>query len=156
MGTEIERKFLVTGEAWRAEARSARHLRQGYLAIDGETNVRVRGDGSRAWITIKGPPKGPGRPEFEYEIPAEEAEDLLGLCRGRIIDKTRHLLPVGGHTWEIDEFAGANAGLVVAEIELREAAEEFGQPSWLGAEVTSDPRYLNASLAVHPFREWVR
>lgn len=156
MGTEIERKFLVTGDTWRKEVRSARRLRQGYLAIDGKSNVRVRTDGERAWITIKGPAEGFTRPEFEYEVAAGDAEGLLSLCRGRVVDKTRHLVPAGVHTWEIDEFAGSNGGLIVAEIELREAAEEFPRPSWLGAEVTSDPRYLNANLAVHPFREWTR
>jgi adenylate cyclase len=153
MGREIERKFLVTDDAWRAEVRSSRRLRQGYLAIDGKTNVRVRADADRAWLTVKGAGEGISRAEFEYEIPLADAEGLLTLCRDRIIDKTRHLVPAGQHTWEIDEFAGANAGLIVAEIELREESDAFVRPAWLGEEVTTDPRYLNASLAVHP---WIR
>jgi adenylate cyclase len=151
MGREIERKFLVTDDTWRAEVRSSRRLRQGYLAIDGKTNVRVRTDADRAWLTVKGAGEGISRAEFEYEIPVADAEGLLGLCRHRIIDKTRHLVPAGQHTWEIDEFAGANAGLIVAEIELREESDAFARPAWLGEEVTTDPRYLNASLAVSPW-----
>jgi adenylate cyclase len=151
MGVEIERKFLVTDDAWRAEVRSSRRLRQGYLALDGKTNVRVRTDAVRAWITVKGAGEGISRAEFEYEIPVADADGLLSLCRHRVIDKTRYLVPAGRHTWEIDEFAGANAGLIVAEIELREESDAFVRPAWLGEEVTADPRYLNASLAVHPW-----
>ena len=95
MGKEIERKFLVAGDAWRAEVCSTLRLRQGYVAIDGKTNVRVRSDGQRAWLTVKGAGEGITRPEFEYEIPADEAEGLFELCQGRIVDKTRHLVPVG-------------------------------------------------------------
>jgi len=156
MGKEIERKFLVAGDAWRAEVCSSRRLRQGYVAIDGKTNVRVRSDGQRAWLTVKGAGEGITRPEFEYEIPADEAEGLFELCQGRIVDKTRHLVPIGEHTWEVDEFAGANLGLIMAEIELQEEAESFVRPAWLGEEVTGDARYLNASLAVHPSSRWER
>ena len=156
MGQEIERKFLVRSDGWREEVSSSHRLRQGYLAIDGKNNVRVRTDGSRAWLTVKGQAEGISRPEFEYEIPAGDAEGLLDLCRGRVIDKTRHLVPGGQHTWEVDEFAGINAGLVVAEIELRAEVEGFAKPSWLGEEVTDDARYLNANLAVHPFSGWGR
>ena len=156
MAMEIERKFLVTGDGWRRESCGARRLRQGYVAIDGETNVRVRTDGERARLTIKAVGEGIGRPEFEYEIPLADAEEVLQLCGGRVVDKTRNLVPAGVHTWEVDEFRGLNDGLVVAEIELREATEEFARPSWLGAEVTSDPRYRNANLAVHPFCDWAR
>jgi adenylate cyclase len=156
MGKEIERKFLVADDAWRAEVCSSRRLRQGYVAIDDKTNVRVRSDGRRAWLTVKGAGQGITRAEFEYEIPADDAEGLLELCQGRIVDKTRHLVSVGEHTWEVDEFAGVNAGLSVAEIELRDEAEWFLRPLWVGEEVTGDARYLNASLAVHPFREWPR
>jgi len=156
MGKEIERKFLVAGDAWRAEVCSSRRLRQGYVAIDGKTNVRVRSDGHRAWLTVKGAGWGISRPEFEYEIPLGDADGLLELAQGRIVDKTRHLVSGGEHTWEIDEFAEANAGLIVAEIELRDEADRFVRPSWLGEEVTADARYLNASLAVHPFSDWAR
>ncbi len=156
MGVEIERKFLVAGNDWRRSVRSSRQLKQGYLAVDGGTTVRVRTDGQSAWLTIKGSPQGLARPEFEYEIPAAEASALLDLCQGRTVEKTRHLIPTDGHVWEVDEFEGRNSGLIVAEIELRDAAEKFARPAWLGAEVTEDPRYLNASLAVHPFSQWAR
>jgi adenylate cyclase len=156
MGREIERKFLVRSAGWRQEATSTRPLRQGYLAIDDGNNVRVRTDGQRAWLTIKGRGEGITRPEFEYEIPVPDATELLALCRGRIVKKTRHLVPVGALSWEIDEFTGDNVGLVVAEIELPDEDTPVPQPVWLGEEVTADPRYLNANLAVHPFARWAR
>ena len=156
MGLEIERKFLVSGDAWRSAVTTSRCLRQGYLAIDGKTNVRVRTDGQRSWLTIKGKGEGITRPEFEYEIPSADAEHLLAMCGGRVVEKTRHHVPVGNHLWEIDEFDGRNRGLVMAEIELSEAAESFDRPSWLGGEVSEDARYLNANLAMHPFAEWGR
>jgi len=156
MGREIERKFLVRSDAWKAEAKSVRSLRQGYLAIDDGNVVRVRTDGQRAWVTIKGRGEGITRPEFEYEIPGHDADELLALCRGRVVEKTRHLIPAGVLTWEIDEFGGENAGLVVAEIELPDERADFARPDWLGEEVTGDPRYLNANLAVHPFSRWPR
>ena len=156
MGREIERKFLVRSADWSREATSARPLRQGYLAIDYGNTVRVRTDGQRAWLTIKGRGEGITRPEFEYEIPVADAAALLALCRGRLVEKTRHLVPVGAFCWEIDEFTGDNAGLVIAEIELPDEDAPVLQPAWLGEEVTADPRYLNANLAVHPFGSWAR
>lgn len=156
MGVEIERKFLVTGDSWRFAVRDSRALRQGYLAIDEATTVRVRTDGQEARITIKGPTRGCSRPEFEYAVPANDAEELLGLCRGRLIEKVRHRVAVDGHLWEIDEFRGANAGLVLAELELGSADEEFPHPGWLGAEVTDDARYANANLSLRPFKDWAR
>lgn len=156
MGREIERKFLVRSADWAREATSARSLRQGYLAIDDRNNVRVRTDGQRAWLTIKGRGEAITRPEFEYEIPLADAPALLALCRGRLVEKTRHLVPAGALCWEIDEFTGDNAGLVVAEIELPDEDMPIPQPAWLGEEVTADPRYLNANLAVHPFVRWAR
>jgi len=156
MGLEIERKFLVNGDGWRNAADSSRRLRQGYLAIDAGTNVRVRTAGRNAWLTIKGKGDGLGRPEFEYEIPPSDAEDLLAMCHGRIVEKTRHHVRFGDHLWEIDEFSGTNHGLILAEIELGDDTESFHRPMWLGKEVSEDPRYLNASLAVHPFAEWGR
>jgi adenylate cyclase len=156
MGREIERKFLVLSDAWKNEATSAQLLRQGYLAIDGGNNVRVRTDGGRAWLTIKGRGEGITRPEFEYEIPAADAAPLLALCHGRVVEKTRHLVTAGERMWEIDEFLAENSGLVVAEIELPEEGATFARPAWLGAEVTRDPRYLNSSLAVHPYACWPR
>lgn len=156
MGREIERKFLVRSGAWKNEVTSARSLRQGYLAIDGGSNVRVRTDGERSWLTIKGRGEGISRPEFEYEIPFGDATELLALCRGRLVEKTRHLVPAGDRVWEIDEFSGANAGLVIAEIELPDESASHPCPAWLGEEVSADPRYLNANLAVHPVRDWQR
>jgi adenylate cyclase len=156
MGREIERKFLVRSADWSREATSARLLRQGYLAIDDGNTVRVRTDGQRAWLTIKGRGEGITRPEFEYEVPVADVAALLALCRDRLVEKIRHLVPVGALCWEIDEFTGDNAGLVVAEIELPAEDASFLQPAWLGEEVTGDPRYLNANLAVHPFARWAR
>jgi adenylate cyclase len=156
MGREIERKFLIRSTDWTREAISARPLRQGYLAIDDGNNVRVRTDGQRAWLTIKGRGEGITRPEFEYEIPVAGAAELFALCHGRLVEKTRHLVPAGALCWEIDEFTGDNEGLVVAEIELPDGNTAVPQPVWLGEEVTADPRYLNANLAVHPFARWAR
>lgn len=154
MATEIERKFLVCSDGWRQGVTATCALRQGYLAIDDGNSVRVRTDGSRAWLTIKGRASGMTRPEFEYEIPAADAEGLLELCRGRLVEKTRHLVPSGANVWEVDEFCGDNAGLVVAEIELPDEEAAFSRPDWVGQEVTADSRYLNANLALHPFTRW--
>jgi adenylate cyclase len=155
MGVETERKFLVTDESWREQAHETRTLRQGYLAIDGSTIVRVRTDGKAAWVTIKGGQEGLTRPEFEYSVPAEDAEALLALCGGRLVEKIRHLVRFGGKLWEVDQFMGANEGLVVAEVELSGADEAFSRPNWLGAEVSGDPRYLNANLSLRPYTGWV-
>jgi len=154
MGIEIERKFLVRDKGWRAGMLDSRMLRQGYLAIDCGTSVRVRTDGSNATVTIKGPVDGLVRPEFEYAIPAADAEELLGLCCGRLVEKMRHRVEADGRIWEVDEFLGANAGLVLAEAEMSDAREKVALPEWLGAEVSSDPRYLNANLGTRPFRSW--
>jgi len=154
MGTEIERKFLVRDESWRLAPAESRRLRQGYLAIDGQFTVRVRTDGEKAWLTLKGPQIGLVRAEFEYGLPFEDAETLLGLCRGRVVEKIRHRVPFGRHVWEIDEFLGANAGLVVAEVELGQPNEPFGRPNWLGEEVSEDSRYLNANLSLKPYGSW--
>jgi adenylate cyclase len=151
MGQEIERKFLVKDDSWRAAVESSSVLRQGYLAVDHGTTVRVRTDGAEVWLTIKGPAEGLTRAEFEYRVPLTEAEPLIGLCRGRVVEKTRHKVRAGGHVWEIDEFTGANAGLVVAEVELRHADEGIAKPAWLGREVSGDRRFDNASLSVRPY-----
>ncbi len=154
MAHEIERKFLVTGDAWRARG-SAERFRQGYLATAGPATVRVRVAGRRGWLTVKGPTSGATRSEFEYEIPLADAEALLEtLCERPQIEKLRGRVPAGRHTWEVDEFLGENAGLVVAEIELGAEDEPFERPEWLGEEVTADPRYRNSSLARRPFRSW--
>jgi adenylate cyclase len=154
MAHEIERKFLVTGTTWKTGA-TARRLRQGYLSLAKERTVRVRMVDERAWLTIKGLTSGVTRLEFEYEIPAADARRMLDeLCHHPIIDKTRHEIRHGAHLWEVDEFHGDNAGLVVAEIELGAEGEQFERPPWLGAEVSDDPRYFNANLISHPFRDW--
>lgn len=152
MATEIERKFLVTGSQWR-EAPGVR-LCQGYLNRDKERTVRVRIAGARAYLTIKGISRGAARLEFEYEIPMADAEQLLMLCDGPVVRKIRYTLEYRGATWEVDEFLEENAGLVVAEIELQAEDQPFERPAWLGREVTHDPRYYNANLAAHPYREW--
>lgn len=152
MALEIERKFLVNGDGWRTGGGVT--TRQGYLSrVPGRT-VRVRVAGDAAWLTIKGITTGAARAEFEYEIPLDDARALLRLCDGPLIEKTRHVVHFRGFDWEVDEFHGANAGLVVAEIELESSEEAFERPAWLGAEVTDDHRYFNASLVEHPYSTW--
>jgi adenylate cyclase len=154
MGEEIERKFLVTSDAWRETAEGT-SCRQGFLSTEPERTVRVRLAGSRGTITVKGKNVGARRAEFEYEIPAADAERLLDtLCKRPLIEKVRHTLAVGSHTWEIDVFEGENAGLVVAEIELGSEDEAFDKPEWVGEEVTDDPRYFNSNLVAKPYRTW--
>ena len=152
MGLEIERKFLVK-DTWRPEGEGV-PMKQGYVAGGGPLIVRVRTAGGRAFLTLKGRTEGVTRAEFEYDVPVEDAEKILALAGGPLIEKTRYRVPFGAHTWEIDVFAGANEGLVVAEIELAREDEIFEHPPWLGAEVSDDPRYYNSNLAEHPFRTW--
>ncbi len=149
MGREIERKFLVEGESWRDGAVPSR-IRQAYLVRERGRSVRVRDEDGRITLTIKGPgtgTDGADRAEFEYELPADDADGLFELCEPGMIDKTRHRLDVEGHTWEIDEFHGPLAPLVVAEIELDAIDEDFVRPPWIAREVTSDPSYTNAALS---------
>ena len=154
MGREIERKFLVRGNAYRTLG-TAEHYRQGYLRTAGPATVRVRIAGHRGLLTVKGPTQGMTRSEFEYEIPLADAEALLdGLCERPQVEKLRYRVPAGAHTWEVDEFLADNAGLVVAEIELSSEDEPFARPEWLGREVTAEPRYRNSELAVRPYRTW--
>jgi adenylate cyclase len=153
MGTEIERKFLVRDPSVVAGSAGTR-FRQGYLSRDPERTVRVRRAGDRAWLTIKGRSRGASRDEFEYEIPPQDAEQLLALCPNPLIEKTRHLVDVDGATWEVDVFEGDNAGLVIAEIELGAVDAPVTIPDWAGPEVTEDPRYYNANLAARPFGTW--
>jgi adenylate cyclase len=150
---EIERKFLVRGEPWH-EAESRLHLRQGYLVSGGPATVRVRVGPEMAWLTVKGPTSGLSREEFEFTIPRHDGESLLALCGEVIVEKTRHHVTVGRHCWEIDVFEGANAGLVVAEIELEREDEVFERPAWLGEEVSFDERYRNSQLARRPYSTW--
>jgi adenylate cyclase len=154
MPQETEHKFLVTGDSWRAAGGHSVRLAQGYLSRDPERVVRVRLAGETAFITIKGLTTGVTRPEFEYSIPIEDARELLKLCAGTVLDKTRTTLDHGGHTWVIDEFHGDNAGLIMAEIELQREGEPFEIPPWAGAEVSGEARYYNSNLSNHPYRDW--
>jgi adenylate cyclase len=154
MGIEIERKFLVTGDGWRQPASAQTRFSQGYLSREPARTVRVRLADERAFLTVKGATKGATRAEFEYEIPLADAPQLLAMCDGPVVEKIRHVCLHEGMTWEVDEFLGANAGLVVAEIELVSEDQPFARPAWLGAEVTGDARYVNANLAVRPFTRW--
>lgn len=153
MGVEIERKFLVCGDAWR-QAGTGQRLVQGYLNRDKARTVRVRVAGDAAFLTIKGVSIGATRAEFEYAIPWNDAQALLALCEGPLVDKTRYRIPAGDVVWEVDEFAGDNAGLVVAEVELPSEDAPFARPDWLGEEVTHDARYFNSNLAQHPYGRW--
>lgn len=154
MGEEIERKFLVTGDGWRRGRKS--RLRQGYLCASLDRSVRVRLEDGVGTLNVKGPARGLARAEFEYRIPARDAAALLRLCLRPLIEKTRTRVRHRGLTWEVDEFFGDNAGLVVAEVELDRASRKVALPPWVGAEVTHDPRYLNASLIKRPYRTWAR
>lgn len=153
MGTEIERKFLVTSDVWRAGAEGV-PIRQGYLCADAGRVVRVRRKGDDAYLTIKGATEGITRAEFEYPIPVDDAEALLPLCPQEPISKHRYRVPAGDLVWEVDEFEGRNAGLVIAEVELPSADTDVPMPDWVGDEVSDDERYYNAYLASHPFDTW--
>jgi adenylate cyclase len=154
VGVEIERKFLVRGDGWRALGEPVL-LRQGYLSSNPARTVRVRIEGADATLTIKGKSVGATRGEWEYPIPLTEAAELLDrLCEQPLIEKYRRRITVGGHIWEVDEFLGANAGLVVAEIELASEQESFELPGWAAAEVTGDVRYYNSNLIRLPFSQW--
>ena len=153
MGQEIERKFLVNGESWRTGAGTL--IRQGHLRNQIEGTVRVRTKGERAYLTIKGNATGITRLEFEYEIPVDDANQILDkLCIKPLIEKIRYEVHIGGFKWEIDEFLEENSGLVVAEIELEDENQEFPKPDWLGKEVSDDFRYQNANLVKNPYNQW--
>lgn len=154
MAVEIERKFLVD-DSQLPTLQGGVELCQGYIAETGEVAVRVRLAAERAWLTIKGSGNGLSRPEFEYAIPRLDAEAMLDqLAGGSLVRKTRYRLPHGGMIWEVDVFAAANTGLVIAEIELNSEQQAFERPVWATREVTDDPRYLNVNLARHPFEQW--
>jgi len=157
MAIEIERKFLVIGEAWRTQAQRAEPMRQGYLGgTEGKASVRVRLQRESAWLNIKAAVLGSRRAEYEYAIPAADAAEMLDtLCVG-LLEKTRYYVEFGGFVWEVDEFHGANAGLIVAEIELDAEDQAFARPEWVGQEITSERRYYNHALALHPYCEWER
>ena len=162
MAYEIERKFLVRSDAWRADASKAGtagvHIRQGYLSSSSTRSMRVRTAGEQATLNVKGNKVGPRASEFEYSIPFADACQMLEqLCGRPLIEKTRYdIAGPDGHIWEVDDFHAENAGLVVAEIELSHEDQTFARPVWLGQEVTDDPRYLNANLAERPFTTWGR
>jgi len=154
LAQEIERKFLVRGEDWRDLARGKAY-RQGYLSAGPGVTVRVRTAGGRGLLTIKGPSVGATRAEYEYEIPLADANEMLdSLCARPLIDKQRCKIAHGGLVWEVDEFFGDNQGLIIAEVELDDEARQVVLPAWVGEEVTGDPRYYNANLVRHPYREW--
>ncbi|MDX2005162.1 MAG: CYTH domain-containing protein [Meiothermus sp.] len=152
MPTETERKFLLRSDAWRDGA-VGKPYRQGYLSIRPTVRVRVAGD--QGFITIKGPPTGYSRAEYEYQIPASDAAEMLEtLCLSPVIAKTRYRVAHAGQVWEIDEFEGQNAGLIVAELEFVTPHRLFEPPDWVGEEVTGDPRYNNSSLVDWPYSKW--
>jgi adenylate cyclase len=154
MAREIERKFLVSGNAWRALAHRSQPMSQGYVATGERISVRVRLAGEQAWLNIKSGGLVASRHEYEYAIPVVDARELLTLATGPLIEKTRHFVEHEGFEWEVDEFSGANLGLVVAEIELDREDREFPRPPWLGVEVTHLRRYYNVCLVSHPYSEW--
>ena len=160
MAIEIERKFLVVDGSWQALADTGTRYRQGYLsrvtgADRARSSVRIRTDGDRAYLNIKSATLGISRQEYEYPLPLADAEAMLAdLCVGAIVEKTRYRVPAGRHVWEVDVFAGANTGLIVAEIELSCEDEAFERPAWVGEEVSDDPRYYNVCLAERPYSSW--
>ncbi len=155
MGTEIERKFLLRDASWRNAISNSTHIIQGYLANTDRGSIRVRLENDSASLNLKSMTLGVTRSEFDYPIPATEASVILEtLCMRPLIEKTRHHVEFGGCTWEIDEFRGDNAGLVVAELELAHADQPFTAPPWLGEEVSDDPRYYNVCLVEHPYCDW--
>ncbi|POY39788.1 adenylate cyclase [Flavobacterium alvei] len=156
MMLEIERKFLVTSEAYKKEAFTQNRIAQGYLSSIPERTVRVRIKGEKGFLTIKGASNKSGLSRFEWEkeIPVDEAKELLKLCEKGVIDKTRFEVKIGKHVFEVDEFYGENEGLIMAEIELNSESEIFEKPSWLGKEVTNDNRYYNSYLSQNSFKKW--
>lgn len=148
MAQEIERKFLVTGDGWTALATGSALLRQGYLSSNAKATVRVRSkDDRKAVLTLKGAAQGISRAEYEYDIPIEDARELLAMAAPHVVEKRRHVVPFGGLIWEVDVFEGRHAGLVLAEVELESEDQAVTLPDWVGAEVSTDERYFNASLS---------
>jgi len=158
MALEIERKFLLKDDRWRMAVTSSQRLSQGYLTTltkEARSSVRVRVGVDQAYLNIKSMSLGTTRDEFEYPVPVQDAEHMLAhLCSGAVIEKIRHHVPFGGLLWEIDEFLGANAGLVVAEVELVAEDQAVTKPDWIGEEVTHERRYYNVSLVQLPFEAW--
>lgn len=155
MYQEIERKFRVIGD-FKSHATNCTHIQQGYIASGNGRTVRVRTRDDKGYLTIKGPSKNGGLSRFEWEkeITLAEAEALMSICEPGIIDKHRYLVPVGNHTFEVDEFHGDNDGLIMAEVELSDEHEEFERPDWLGEEVTGDRRFYNSHMRKFPYKMW--
>lgn len=155
MALEIERKFLVRSDAWRADAGEASGLRQCYLATTDKASIRVRViDDAAGRLTIKSSNTGVERAEFEYTVPVDDALAMMTLSVGTPIEKVRHSVLVDGFVWEVDVFEGGNAGLIIAEVELEQADQEIVIPDWIGTEVTGDPKYYNSNLTFVPFSSW--
>ena len=152
MPIEIERKFLVAGNEWKSAA--ATYYCQGYLNRDKHRTVRVRIAGNRGILTIKGLSSGASREEYEYSIPLDDANAMLKLCDGSVVEKNRRVIQHQGLNWEVDEFLGENEGLVIAEVELESEDQVFELPDWVSQEVTDDPRYFNSNLSSQPFKNW--
>jgi CYTH domain-containing protein len=153
MGTEIERRFHLANDDWRKLA-EGEWLKQGYLSVEAARTVRVRVKGDQAWLTLKSHISAVSRHEFEYPIPLADAETIIAAMCPMAVEKKRYRIPIGPHVWEVDEFFGQNAGLVLAEVELGSEEEAYERPQWLGEEVTHDPRYTNAYLSQHPWPTW--
>lgn len=155
MALEVEHKFLLANDSWRDQVEQSVHYKQGYLSGSPLNSVRVRISDSHAWLNIKSATIGNHRHEFEYEIPLTDADTILDeLCHKPLIEKMRHFVRHADHVWEIDEFMGDNAGLIVAEVELSQIGESFAKPAWTGLEVTDDLRYYNNNLAQNPYKNW--
>lgn len=152
MAVEIERKFLVAGDGWKSA--ECTYYSQAYLNLHKDRTVRVRIAGDKAFLTVKSFLSDTNRLEFEYPIPVDDARQMMEICEQPPVEKNRYVIPQGGLAWEVDEFLGANAGLVVAEIELSSADQAFEKPDWIGQEVSDQPKYLNSHLAKLPFCEW--
>ena len=155
MPTEIEKKFLVQNDSWRAHVIRYSHFKQGYMSSNVSCSIRVRIEAKNAWLNIKSATLGITRKEYDYEIPVDEAEEMLAsLCDKPLIEKTRYFVEHDKHTWEIDVFSGENEGLVVAEVELESTDEAIKLPDWVGTEVSDDPRYYNVCLIKNPYSAW--
>ena len=155
MGIEIERKFLVKKEQWQAlEKPAGEKYRQGYLLTDPQKTIRVRQTSDKGFLTIKGRSVGAKRPEYEYEIPCDEAKELLDQFAVAELSKIRYKISVDHHIWEVDEFYGKNEGLMVAEIELETENENFNIPDWIDREVTTEEKYYNSNLVIYPYKDW--
>jgi adenylate cyclase len=155
LAIEIERKFLVISDSWRQSVITSSPMRQGYLSTTDHTSLRVRISGDKAHLNIKSGGIRIRRLEYEYEIPLQDGLEMLAeLAQGALVEKTRHRVRFGSHVWDLDVFEGANAGLVVAEVELEAEDEFFHKPDWAGAEVSDDPRYYNSNLIENPYCNW--